>query len=714
MSSESAARRINHQTAAHAPYSTVPAQLSQHGDPSYPAQPFNYSPPGHQHPPSIYSSRPTAAPATSSDISFAPARSCLSSYAPAPTTGSAHPHSYVPPPATGGPVHARNVSGYPPPPATDPARLRVSDYAPPPVADPVRLRVSDYAPPPVADPARLRVSDYAPPPVADPARLRVSDYAPPLVADPTRLRVSGYAPPPVADPARLHVSGAAPPPTGTGSARSLVSSYAPALTTDVAHPLVSGSAPSSTTDPARQAMSDPSRPALRAATQDPPVPRTMSYNDFVPNRPSIKSVPDAVNAPIDQVSQWNHQANMELRREKTRQLEISLETKKVDQNLESMRMQMQSGEQITRKAVTPAVRHKSSLHASSQGSSSKRHPYGPSPASSPSSNRRRRSNVSIPSHAYQSTSSVASHSQHSNSSLASLQFDRLIMKPSGNPAVIPAFGGQGYSGGDPASSGRVDGKGMGSSSSSSLANALGNGETCNVPDKSHSNRHEFANAMDGCGDTPSGFANATNALVHTTGGHARTMYGGAVHATDGRADVQSGSAEATNGRVHPTEGDIYMAGGFANGTNGHVHDGRVPVTDGGVNDSRAPSTYDGYVNNGHVHSTPGYVDGSNGRSYGHDGRVPVTEGYAGTSATVHHTTGGYNDATSGHYLQGGNDHMTDDRPGATALDAYGSTTARNDTDDRAMSWMYENDSGIAVDANSVYAAGGGFPATNGI
>ena len=664
MSSESPARRIDHQTAVHEPYST----LSAHSNPSYPAWPSNYLPPGYQHPPSRSSGVPAAAPAIN------PARSC--------------------------------VSGYPLPPATDPARL--GSYVP----SPANARAHPHS-----------GSGYAP---SGLAHSRVSGYASRPVTDPAGSRVSG-APPPATGPARPHASAAVPPPA-PGSASSLVSNYEPPPATNLAHPLVS--APPPMIDPARQVMSNPahqvmsnparqvmSNPALpvpRAATQDLALNRTLPYNDYMSSHHPISSVPDAVDMSIDHASQWTHRVNMEMRQEKTRQLAISLETKKVDQNLESMKMQMEHHGQNTWEPVTQPVRHKglsySSLYDSSQAASSQSHPRGPSSASSSSSNRRRRSNASIASHPYHSTSSITSRSQHSNSSLTSLHFNRLIVKPSGNPSDFPTSGHQRYSGGDRASSGYVDGKGV---KTWALANALGNDKTSDVADRSHPDRHEFANAAGRCGDVLSGSVSGTNGSVHTMDGHARTMHGGAVHEADGRAYVTSGSAETQEGRVHPTGGDGYMTSRFATATNGYVHDGRVTVTHGTVNDGLVPSTY-GYANatDGHVQSTSEYVDRSSGRSHVNDGRIAVTDGsvsdgripqtFGHASATnepVHYMTGGYDDATSRQYLEGsisdGNDRTIGDH-------------------DVAMSWMYENTDRTAVDANSVYTVGGGFPATNGV
>ena len=413
----------------------------------------------------------------------------------------------------------------------------------------------------------------------------------------------------------------------------------------------------------------------------------------------MSSVPDAMDIPVDSASQWTHRAKMEMRREKTRQLAISLETKRVDQNMELMKMRMQLHGQNPRKHVSPGVRHKglsnSSIYASSQASSSLSHPYGPSPASSSTSSRRRRSSASIASHLYHSNSSIASHSEHSNSSLSSLHFDGLIVEPSGNPVDVAASGGRGYSSGDPASSVYADGKGV---ETWALENALDNNKTSNTLDRSHLDRHEFTNAVDGYGDVLSGSVSGTNGPIHTTDVHTRTMHGGAVHASDGRvhdgrAYATSGSAEVTNGSVyptdgdmqdpwdHPTEDDVYIARGSANATNGHINDGRVAVTGGDVNDAPVPAA-DGSVNDGRVPSAYGLVNAANA-----------------TNAHVHYMTGGYDDGTSGHHPE----ELISDRRDYTI-----------DDNDAAIPWMYENADGTAVDANSVCAAGAGFSATNGV
>ena len=581
--SESAVRGIGHQTAAHAPYST----LSAHDDPSSPAESSNYPPPGHQHPPSMYSPIATTAPATSPDLSFppapspdlsfAPARQLLSGYAPPPRIGPFHwfvPVS-APPPVTGPVLQLvpdsvppaavsptrRRMSGSSLPPPTGPVRQLVSGSDPPPADAPARPLMSSCAPASAADPARhyparQLLSGYAPLPAGGSARPPISSYAPPPTTDPGCQLLSGYAPPTPTGPVRQLEPGSAPPPPSC-PARPLVSSYAPPPSTNLAHPLAFGSAPQLTTDPAHGLMSDPACPALRAVTQDIASPRTLSYHNFVPD-PLIST--DTVDTPVDFVSQWTHHANLEMRREKTRQLQLVLETKIVDQK--TMEMRMQHSRQNTGSPATLAVRHTrpstGSLRAPSQTCSSLSLPYGPSPASSLSPSLQRRSDESIAFPPY-----------HSNSSIDSVQLDRLIVKPVDKPANVPDSDGQGYSGDDKAS---VDG---GGAKTWTLANEPNDDKTCNIPDRyGDSGRYKFASAMgamDGSGHTIGGFASATNGhirngRVKATSGHSNAIH---EHVHDRRDGARGGYVDATIGNVRDER--VHAMAGYGCATTERVH-----------------------------------------------------------------------------------------------------------------------------------------------
>ena len=271
--------------------------------------------------------------------------------------------------------------------------------------------------------------------------------------------------------------------------------------------------------------------------------------------PLISLVPGAADPPIDHVSQWTHHANLEMRREKTRQLQLMLESKRVDQK--TMEIHMQHNGQNAGNPATPVVRRtclsSGSFSTPSQTSSPLSLPYGPSPASSLSSNRRRPSNESMASHPY-----------HPNSSIVSLQLDRLVVEPADKPADVPA-GGQGYSG-----DGQASGVGGEWAGMWTMADTPSNDKTSNFPEE-HVNvgRYEFTNAMDGHGDMTGRFANATNGFIYNGHSEAPSAYADATgeHVQNGRADVAGGYA--TNGNARDAR--VYPMAGYASATTERVH-----------------------------------------------------------------------------------------------------------------------------------------------
>nr|VWO98228.1 Glycylpeptide N-tetradecanoyltransferase (EC (Myristoyl-CoA:protein N-myristoyltransferase) (NMT) (Peptide N-myristoyltransferase) [Ganoderma boninense] len=484
----------------------------------------------------------------------------------------------------------------------------------------------------------------------------------------------------MASPARHLVSNSAPPPRMVGPVRQLVSIP---FASSCPIPFASSCPirpPPPMAYPARQLVPNTAPPHITSSGRPPtaataiqgvapPPPRSLPYHDYVRDHPT-SSVPDSAGDwSVDAMAKWNHHAWMEMQHEATRQMEIMLEARKIDQQME-----MLHNKQSTRSSSFSYGRRRSSSRAHSHSSL----PYG-GPVASISRKPLRRSNVSLP-----------ARSHYSNSSIGSLQLDRMVVKPPDNPAEVLASGSQGCSSGRQAFAVDARGAEMGT-----MANLPDSDETSNVPDRYiHPGPHASTNVVNEFDDTTGGFSDATN---------------GRVHAMDGQADTRNGFVERDTTNGHVSDGRV--TGGDAHTINGQINDGGVNAANGYV-DRTAPhmngSALAGY---GGGNAMAGYGDG-NTVGYG-DGNA--TEEYGDGNATTAFDNSsampGHGDGNTMTAYGDGNDTGYGD---GNATEGYGDgndMAEYSDSNDMAYSdgdaFAYSDGSAMAYNDGNAMAYNGG-------